>query len=116
MIKLPVVVNISKKELNKRNIKNFDEWNNIDNLYIGRNMSFYVPGTLQSKWCNKFPVKKYGRDECVRLYKEYILNSKELYNQLDELLNYKELGCWCHPELCHGDILIELLREKHNIK
>ena len=27
-------------------------------------------------------------------------------------LEGKVLGCWCHPEPCHGDILVKLLREK----
>lgn len=21
----------------------------------------------------------------------------------------KSLGCWCHPEACHGDVLVELM-------
>lgn len=24
-------------------------------------------------------------------------------------LNGKTLGCWCKPDACHGDILIELI-------
>ena len=28
---------------------------------------------------------------------------------LDELKD-KVLGCWCHPELCHGDVLVELIK------
>ena len=26
-----------------------------------------------------------------------------------------ELGCWCKPEACHGDILIKLYKEKIKI-
>ena len=83
-----------------------------NHVYIGRNMSFYIKGTFASKWQNPFSVKKYGRDACLEKFEEYIKNNNELYDQLDELEN-KELGCWCHPQKCHGDILIKLLKEKN---
>ena len=71
-------------------------------------MSFYVKGTTKSKWANPFSVKKYGRDGCLNMYKKYIEDNQELYSSLHELAN-KELGCWCYPEPCHGNILIDLL-------
>lgn len=105
------VVNVRKKKLNKRDIKDFEEWNSLSNTqYIGRNMSFYVKGTDQSKWHNPFPVKKYGREKCLEMYENYIKNNEKLYNSLEELKD-KELGCWCKPEACHGDILLKLLNE-----
>ena len=36
------------------------------------------------------------------------LLNKELMNSLSELRG-KRLGCWCKPERCHGNVLIELL-------
>ena len=79
-----------------------------NNVYIGRDMSFYVKGAIASKWKNPFSVKKFGRDKCLELYREYINNNKELLSQLVELEG-KTLFCWCYPEACHGDILVELL-------
>ena len=53
----------------------FEDWvKNNENVYIGRNMNFYVKGALGSKWRNKFSVKKYGREECLRLYEECMKN------------------------------------------
>ena len=105
------IVNIKKRELNKRGITDFEEWQKSPkSVYIGRNMSFYVKGTTQSKWANPFSVKKYGRAECLKLYEKYVRECP-LSKQLEELRG-KELGCWCHPEPCHGDILIKLLAEK----
>ena len=26
-------------------------------------------------------------------------------------LEGKRLGCWCHPEGCHGDVLVRALKE-----
>ena len=46
----PRIINIKKKELNKKHIKNFQEWISKPNsTYIGRDMSHRVDGTYQSK-------------------------------------------------------------------
>lgn len=106
------VVNVKKKFLIQKGYKDFEDWvNNSNNVYIGRNMSFYIKGALGSKWQNPFSVKKYGRDECLKKYKEYIVANQNLLNDLEELRG-KTLGCFCWPEKCHGNILIELLAEK----
>ena len=103
------VVNIKKKYLNENGYADFEEWNkHANHIYIGRNMNFYVKGTIGSKWKNPFSVKKYGREKSLQLYEEYIKNNEELCSQLHELEG-KVLGCWCHPDRCHGNILIELL-------
>lgn len=60
---------------------------------------------------NPFPVKKYGLNECLRLYEEHIRDTPSLYFALEELEG-KELGCWCKPNGCHGDILVKLLEER----
>ena len=107
------ICNVRKAELNKRNIKDFEEWNAMKNtLYIGRNMSFYVKGTNKSKWANPFSVKKFGRDGCLKKYEEYIRNNEVLMNSLKELKG-KELGCWCYPKPCHGNILLKLFNETY---
>jgi len=74
-------------------------------LYIGRENSHY--GLLQSKWANPFVIGKDGtRDEVIAMYEEYI-ELTDLKNDLHELKG-KTLGCWCHPQACHGDVLIKL--------
>ncbi len=30
-------------------------------------------------------------------------------NELKKLVG-KNLGCWCHPEPCHGNVIMELLK------
>eukprot|EP00286_Rhodomonas_abbreviata_P018800 CAMPEP_0181304586 /NCGR_PEP_ID=MMETSP1101-20121128/9236_1 /TAXON_ID=46948 /ORGANISM="Rhodomonas abbreviata, Strain Caron Lab Isolate" /LENGTH=496 /DNA_ID=CAMNT_0023410367 /DNA_START=43 /DNA_END=1533 /DNA_ORIENTATION=+ len=104
-----VVRNIRKAELVKRGYRDLVHWlENPNHVYIGRNMLFYVPGAEHSKWANPFSVKKYGRDGCLEMYKEHILKNEELRAALPELKGM-EMGCWCHPERCHGDVLLELL-------
>lgn len=108
------VINVKKEQLNKTGYDDLVDWLSHDNhVYIGRNMSFYVKGATKSKWANPFNVKKYGRDECLKLYKQYIQDSPDLRAALPELKG-KILGCWCHPDKCHGDILCELLTEQEN--
>ena len=107
-----MLVSVKKDELNLRGIPNFKEWNSLENtLYIGMNMDFFVKGAHKSKWYNPYTVKKYGLDKSLKLYEDYIRNTPELYDNIDELEG-KELGCWCESGKCHGDILIKLLKEK----
>jgi hypothetical protein len=115
-----IVVNVKVANLRKRNPKcdNLLDW--LDNdacLYIGRDMSYYVDGAYKSKWHNPYKVAKPGKiyktgtyyslDESLILYEEHVKNSS-LVNDLEELRG-KELGCWCKPNRCHGDILVKLL-------
>ena len=70
-------------------------------IYIGR----------PSKWGNPFRVGPDGtREEVIEKFLIYILNNKELLNDVRELKD-KTLGCWCKPLPCHGDILAELANQ-----
>lgn len=112
--KINKVINVKKEQLKKMGYDDLVDWLSHDNhVYIGRNMSFYVKGATKSKWSNPFNVKKYGRDECLKLYKQYIQDNADLLAALSELKG-KILGCWCHPDKCHGDILVQLLSEQEN--
>jgi hypothetical protein len=78
-------------------------------VYIGRNNSYAKPSRKRSKWYNPFKVGKDGtREECIAKYREYLLTKPDLLAQIEELRG-KYLICWCAPEPCHGDILINLL-------
>ena len=84
--------------INIKDKKSFD-------IYIGR----YNPRYGSSKWRNPFKIGKNGtREEVIIKYREYALNNSELMNRLPELKD-KTLGCWCKPEPCHGDVLVELI-------
>lgn len=50
------------------------------------------------------------RQEAVAAYREWITSGDGMY-LLDDLheLKGKILGCWCSPQKCHGDILVELV-------
>ncbi len=71
-------------------------------------MSFYVKGAKASKWCNPFSVKKYGLEECLRLYKEHLINNltTNKLNLAEICDDDVELGCWCEDlDKCHLTIL-----------
>lgn len=60
-----------------------------------------------TKWGNPFMIGKDGnRAEVISKYRDYLLSRPDLIAQLPELEG-KILGCWCRPEACHGDVLIE---------
>ncbi|KAL3856455.1 hypothetical protein ACJMK2_011212 [Sinanodonta woodiana] len=105
------VVNIRAFNLKKMGYSNLEEWvADPNHIYIGRGNP-YVKGAFQSKWANPFTVKKYSRDECIKLYEQHITSDRHLMAALHELKG-KTLGCWCHPEPCHGHILQRLI-SKH---
>ena len=66
-----------------------------------------------SNFANPYKIGKDGsREEILVKYKDYIVNKlkndKELVMELLSLKG-KNLGCWCCPERCHGEILLELI-------
>jgi len=81
-------------------------------IYIGRaNSRLNLPA---SKWANPYIIGKDGeRINVIQKYKSYILNNPHLLNGLYEI-DGKRLGCYCHPELCHGDVLISLRQSQRN--
>ena len=107
----PTIVSLKKAALASRGFKSFSDWSSQPgHLYIGRSMVHYIQGAEGSKWQNNFPVKRYGLARCLELYEEKVRNSPELLGAIEELEG-KELGCWCKPGPCHGDILIKIFNE-----
>lgn len=80
-------------------------------VYIGR----AVPrrGYRASKWANPYRLSQYMAEECLRLFRAHVLETPSLRAALPELVG-KRLACWCKrkgDEPCHGDVLVQLLRE-----
>ena len=108
---------------------NLEEWmNDPNNVYIGRRGIVFIDKVRYPKqdsiWCNPFKIDKtHTREQVIQQYKEYIvekIKTDELQDELMEL-NGRNLGCWCKPEPCHGDVLVRLInaeakRRKNDIK
>ena len=62
---------------------------------------------MGSRWGNPYPIRpERPLEEVLRLFTEHLHSSPELLAGLGDLVG-KELGCWCKPNPCHGDILVE---------
>jgi hypothetical protein len=80
------------------NAKHVGKKPTADRVYVGR----------PSKWGNPFVIGRDGtRDEVIAKYRAWIARQPSLMAALGELRG-KHLVCWCAPERCHADVLIEL--------
>lgn len=76
---------------------------NPNEVFIGR----------PSPWGNPFIIGKHGdRDTVIQMYRDYLAANPSLLAQLPTLAG-KTLYCFCAPQRCHGDILIEELKKRH---
>jgi len=83
------------KVLNARQV---GKLSTADRVYVGR----------PSKWGNPFVIGRDGsRDEVIAKYRAWIVQQPALMAALPEL-RAKSLICWCSPNRCHADVLIEL--------
>ena len=84
---------------------------NKEYVYIGR------AGKGESGYFgNPFPLKNYkNRVECMEAFKKYfydrIENDEEYRNKIMELKD-KILVCFCAPQLCHGNLIVEYLNKE----
>jgi hypothetical protein len=66
----------------------------------------YVRIDRFSDWGNPFLLPQDGdRETVIEHYKQYLEWRPSLLKRLHELRG-KVLGCWCAPELCHGNVLL----------
>lgn len=69
-----------------------------------------VPITRETMFGNPYIVGKDGtREEVLEFYTTYITNILKHNPSFLEPLRGKVLGCYCKPEACHGDIIIQKL-------
>jgi Domain of unknown function (DUF4326) len=79
-------------------------------VYIGMKDRFHPDKYPQTKWGNPYHryIKKWGREKVIKRYVEHLMSKPDLLKQIPIELKDKTLGCWCHPEKCHGHVLAEL--------
>ncbi len=117
------VVNCKVEYLRKEGYTNLKEWcADSQNEYVGRaGVVFVKEGESkerfpkkQSVFCNPFKVGKDGtREEVIAKFTTYMrakLDSDPTLVAQLLALEGKRLGCWCKPEGCHGDVLLELIQ------
>lgn len=73
----------------------------VDAVYVGR----------PTIYGNPYTIEEFGREKCIALYRDYALGMmqhKPIFRDAVIDLRGKDLVCWCAPEACHADILLEL--------
>lgn len=71
----------------------------VDAVYIGR------PG----RWGNPYAIGVDGtRDEVIEKFRQHVLSNPVYRAMVKQELKGKDLVCFCAPQPCHGDLLIEV--------
>lgn len=81
-----------------------------DAIYIGRRMPWHPDARVRagSKWANPFKIPRDGdRPTVIAKHRAWLCDQPALMAALPELRG-RDLFCWCAPEACHGDALLEL--------
>lgn len=75
-------------------------------VYIGRG----------SPYGNPFRIGIDGtREQVILKYLKYLKNNPALVNKIKSELPGKTLGCWCKPELCHGEVIIAFIEGNEDV-
>lgn len=103
---------------------NFEDWlQDPQNVYIGRAGRIFIGSGDQkrifhypsSPWHNPYKVgpKGYSLGDALALYRDHLeaLLTDPAVKEEFLQLSGKTLGCWCCPQACHGDIIIQLLNK-----
>ena len=67
-----------------------------------------------TKWGNPFKTPPMPRTHAINAYREWMKTSKRgmyLSSLAKSELKGKDLVCWCAPQPCHADVLIEIANE-----
>ena len=63
---------------------------------------------------NPFDMRDFTREECISRFKEHFLSrvkTDSLFRMKVLDLRGKRLGCFCKPNACHGDVIVEWINK-----
>ena len=100
--------------VNLHKINNVAEYIRLPNVvYIGRKHES-IPDDVNTDFGNPFnhdgSCTREGREICKQKYREYIEDKPHLKARIKDLSG-QTLACWCTPEPCHAEILLQLMHE-----
>lgn len=81
--------------------------NSICDEYIGRGSPFGNPYRIGEDGDRKQVIEKFK----VYFYKR--LTNSQFHDKVISLKG-KILGCWCKPNACHGDVILEYLNRQND--
>ena len=119
MTNMTTVVNI-KLDCLRHKIYVKDWLANSNNVYIGSGVAVdnetYPEG--ENMWANPYKAgKDFDLSHVMSRYKLYmfgLIQSGDVKLSDFNRIKGKKLGCWCHPKLCHGDILQSIINNTCN--
>jgi hypothetical protein len=86
-----------------------------------RILSYYKGQGILKPICDRSPFANPKRDfdknddqqraEAITEYRKHLASKPELLSRVEELRG-KILMCYCHPQPCHSDVLLEILNRK----
>lgn len=82
-------------------------------VYIGR-ASALKHSSEDGYFGNPHQARPGGRDEAIALYRADFFRRVETEPEFRRrvlALRGQRLGCWCAPEKCHGDVIVEWLEQ-----
>lgn len=118
------IVNVRVSNIRPK-YQNLREWcQDPNNVYVGRAGVVFVPTEdgskeryppVSSPFCNPFKMdNEKSREEVIEKFRNHLekqlLKNPELIRELVKLKG-KNLGCWCHPERYHAEVVLELIEK-----
>lgn len=80
-------------------------------FYLGRYNVFVPMAKQRNRYGNPFIIGRDGtREEVIAKYRTWFATKIEAEPAFKEGLREfvgKRLACWCHPEHCHVDVIVE---------
>jgi hypothetical protein len=78
--------------------------------YVGRGRA---PSGVGLGLGNPFPVEKYGRARSIERFRLWALNRPTVLGKIRRIPRDAVLGCWCKPQACHADVIVEIWKDLH---
>jgi hypothetical protein len=78
-------------------------------VYIGRDCSEFC----NEGWGNPFHIGPDGDRAEVLEFRNLCESDPLMVSLIKKELRGKVLGCWCHPQTCHGDVLAEIADKEY---
>lgn len=67
-------------------------------------------GLKRSLYANPYPVRQYGLEASLNLYRQMLADRPELVEHARRHIGDADVACWCKPGApCHGDLLLEAI-------
>lgn len=92
---------------------NINKYDDDDYIYIGRPSLYGSPFSSKSK--NIADIQVGNKSEAMEKCSEYFKDNPDIIDDLIKELSERgvhKLGCFCAPNPCHGDILIDLIEQR----